>query len=149
MDVEKTLPGTGHNPLSARKRDGDRRIYERLPTLTLSTRVKVKYGLFLKWRNVEMVDYHHGGFAFQCKSRYRKGQSIIMQILLKIDQVDIFITDIAAVIRHRSDSAPGYRYGAEFNFTANAYMQTGEVKDKLKRIEKLVKKALLTHKTNN
>lgn len=146
MDLEKTLPGIGQNPLRLKKREGDRRIYERLPTLTLSTSVKVRYGLFLKWREVELVDYSPAGFAFQCSTKFRDNQAILMQLLLKLDKVDIFITDIVADIRNRSQVGGDYRYGTEFNFQATQYMQSREVQDKLRRIEKLVKKALMSQK---
>ncbi|PIE43019.1 MAG: hypothetical protein CSA50_07440 [Gammaproteobacteria bacterium] len=143
MDLDKTLPEYARNPLVAfQALEGDRRIYGRRPVYQIKTEVKRGCEFFPRWQQVRLLDYSKTGVAFQVPRRFRTGQVLTMQILLQIDHIEIFITDVIIVIKNESSHNKLFRYRAVFDFTANKYMQSSQLKAKLSRIENLVKKAI-------
>lgn len=145
MDNDKTIPGNQENPLKIEvKHEGDRRVYERVPTMAVVTKVKVKPSAIRTpaWQTVEMIDYSRRGFAFLSPVSFKLGQSLKVYIQLVIDSTEISISDVFATIRSVGQENDQWRYGAEFNFDAGERMRSPELKAKLDGIERLVKRAI-------
>jgi hypothetical protein len=145
LDNEKTLPGDRKNPLRIKvKHEGDRRIYGRVPTLTVVTKVKVKPSMLRTpdWEPVNMIDYNRNGFAFLSRNEYKLGQSLKVYFRLVVDQTEVTLENIFVTIKSTSLEKNHLRYGAEFNFEANDHMRSPQLKAKLSGVERMVKRAL-------
>lgn len=145
MDDQKTLPGNGQNPLRTEvKHEGDRRIYARVPAISVTTKVKIKPTVLRvpDWESVTMIDYSQGGFAFISRDKFKLGQSIKIHIQLVIEETDITLKDIFGTIKSIALDGDTFRYGTEFDFGINDYMRSPHIQSKLSGIERVMKRAI-------
>ena len=81
------------------------------------------------------IDFNQTGMAFRHDHLLIPGQTVVLD--LKKDNLEV--NSMVAVVRYTSQHSRHYRSGVEFNFEANDYMDSSEVRQTLAEIESLLK----------
>ena len=95
-------------------------------------------GRFAKPRVVDWIDYNHRGIAFESSEKYRLAGTLLLDLSIS-DEKEISISNVIACVRNIKKRTGRYRYGIEFDYHANDYMNSDHVKNSLMDIEQLLK----------
>ena len=81
------------------------------------------------------IDFNQTGMAFRHQHLLIPGQSVV----LDLEKDNHSLTGVMATVCYTSQQANHYRSGVEFNFEANDYMRSPELKRTLVDIESVLK----------
>jgi hypothetical protein len=85
------------------------------------------------------MDYNHLGMAFESGDRFGLSSEVLLQLDIS-DLKDVSLSNIVARVRNIARRSDRYRYGVEFDYDANAHMNSVEVKTNLTDIEEVLTK---------
>ena len=93
---------------------------------------------FSKPHVVDWMDYNHRGIAFESTEKYSLAGTLLLDLSIS-DEKEISISNVIACVRNINKRSGRYRYGIEFDYHANDYMNSDQVKNSLVDIEQLLK----------
>ena len=94
-------------------------------------------GRFSKPHVVDWMDYNHKGIAFESTKKYSLAGTLLLDLSIS-DEKEISISNVIACVRNINKRSGRYRYGIEFEYHANDYMNSDQVKNSLVDIEQLL-----------
>ena len=92
-------------------------------------------GLFERRIELSPMDFNQTGMAFRHTYLLSPGQTIVLDLMK--DQHKL--ANVVAVVRYTTQLSSHFRSGVEFDFNANDYMRSLEVRQTLRQIESLLK----------
>jgi len=89
----------------------------------------------IKGEQVEWMNFNRYGLAFSCERKFNVNEKILIDIRTSV----LSITNLVAIIHNARRQNNQFRYGVQFYFGANSYMNSVEMQDMLDAIEHFLK----------
>ena len=129
----------------------NRRRYQRLngESIQASAKCRGLLSIAAKFKSIKITDFSQFGLGF-C---HEKEFSIGKELLFNLNRKHIQLTKVIGFVCHTEETEEGYQHGVQFDFSANAHMQSLEVEETLAKLEQIIqgntgaKKGLITPQT--
>ena len=111
----------------------ERRKYIRFNEVVMNVFVKrnsIVHEL-IKGEPVEWLNFNRYGLAFACHRRFNINEKVLVDLKTKT----LCVNNLVAVIHNARRQNKQFRYGVQFYFGANSYMNSAEMQDMLDTLE--------------
>ena len=118
--------------------DGRRSFRYRHGNLAVTVKRSGPLRAIFKPHRVDWMDYNRMGMAFESGNKFSLSSKLLLTLAIS-DMKDVSLSNVVAHVRNIGKRSNSYRYGVEFDYRANDYMNSAEVKTALIDIEDLLK----------